>query len=432
MSADPKPVAMVCPACNSRYDEGGAFCSRDGTPLVKDPQSMQAPISSARCSPIAIASCGSSAKAAWGRSTRRSTSTSTSASRSSCCGPRSSRTPRRWRASVRRRGRRRRSATRTSSRSKISRRCRRAPSIWRWSILDGQSRSPSACARRPPLGFGEALDVILQVVGGPRRRARQGHRPPRHEAGEHLPGAEVRAPAREDPRLRHRQGVGRRRQPLADAHRGRSSERRTTCRRSRRSASRSIMRADIYSVGVIMYELFTGKVPFEAESFMGILTKHITTAPVPPRQVAPEREIPPAIEAVILRALAKEADERYQTMAELSARAGGDRERAGARGAAAAAGVAGAGAHLEAGCRRCCRRATSTPRPTPLPRPPSGAQRLSRRADGERPTPRGRRRRRSRRRRISRSPRCCVAAAAGAVVYVTRYAGADAAAAAAR
>src|ERR1700756_1350560 len=29
---------MVCPACNSRYDEGGAFCSRDGTPLVKDPQ----------------------------------------------------------------------------------------------------------------------------------------------------------------------------------------------------------------------------------------------------------------------------------------------------------------------------------------------------------------------------------------------------------
>src|SRR5207248_3232547 len=29
---------MVCPACNSRYDEGGAFCARDGTPLVRDPQ----------------------------------------------------------------------------------------------------------------------------------------------------------------------------------------------------------------------------------------------------------------------------------------------------------------------------------------------------------------------------------------------------------
>jgi len=41
VGADPKPVAMVCPACNSRYDEGGAFCSRDGTPLVKDPQAMK-------------------------------------------------------------------------------------------------------------------------------------------------------------------------------------------------------------------------------------------------------------------------------------------------------------------------------------------------------------------------------------------------------
>src|SRR5437879_1905042 len=33
---------MVCPACNSRYEEGGAFCSRDGTPLVKDPQAGKA------------------------------------------------------------------------------------------------------------------------------------------------------------------------------------------------------------------------------------------------------------------------------------------------------------------------------------------------------------------------------------------------------
>src|SRR5437016_10086 len=32
-------IQMVCPACNARYDEGGAFCARDGTPLVKDPDS---------------------------------------------------------------------------------------------------------------------------------------------------------------------------------------------------------------------------------------------------------------------------------------------------------------------------------------------------------------------------------------------------------
>jgi serine/threonine-protein kinase len=75
-------------------------------------------------------------------------------------------------------------------------------------------------------------------------------------------------------------------------------------------------RADIYSVGVIMYELFAGRVPFEAESFMGILTKHITTTPTPPRALAPE--MPELLETVILRAMAKEADERYQTMAELA------------------------------------------------------------------------------------------------------------------
>lgn len=77
------------------------------------------------------------------------------------------------------------------------------------------------------------------------------------------------------------------------------------------------LRADIYSVGVIMYELFTGRVPFEADSFMGILTKHITTAPQPPRQLAPDREIPEAVERIILRAMAKELAERYATMAEL-------------------------------------------------------------------------------------------------------------------
>ncbi len=78
-------------------------------------------------------------------------------------------------------------------------------------------------------------------------------------------------------------------------------------------------RSDIYSVGVIMYEAFTGRVPFEAESFMGILTKHITVQPTPPRQAAPDREIPDEMEAVILKAMTKEAADRYQSMAEVIA-----------------------------------------------------------------------------------------------------------------
>ncbi len=52
---------------------------------------------------------------------------------------------------------------------------------------------------------------------------------------------------------------------------------------------------------------------------MGILTQHITVQPTPPHQVAPDREIPGEIEAVILKAMAKEADERYQSMAEVIA-----------------------------------------------------------------------------------------------------------------
>ncbi|MFI5288220.1 MAG: protein kinase [Polyangia bacterium] len=76
-------------------------------------------------------------------------------------------------------------------------------------------------------------------------------------------------------------------------------------------------RTDIYSVGVIMYEVFTGRVPFEAESFMGILTKHITSEPRRPTEIAPERRIPQDVETIILRAMAKEAGDRFQTMAEL-------------------------------------------------------------------------------------------------------------------
>jgi eukaryotic-like serine/threonine-protein kinase len=76
-------------------------------------------------------------------------------------------------------------------------------------------------------------------------------------------------------------------------------------------------RSDIYSVGVIMYEVFTGRVPFEAESFMGILTKHITSEPRRPTEAAPDRQISDDVEHVIMRAMAKEPNDRYPTMGDL-------------------------------------------------------------------------------------------------------------------
>jgi serine/threonine-protein kinase len=77
-------------------------------------------------------------------------------------------------------------------------------------------------------------------------------------------------------------------------------------------------RADIYSTGVILYELATGRVPFKADSTIQILNQHISEAPERPTRVAPERRIPAALEATILRAMAKEPAERQASMAELA------------------------------------------------------------------------------------------------------------------
>jgi serine/threonine protein kinase len=74
-------------------------------------------------------------------------------------------------------------------------------------------------------------------------------------------------------------------------------------------------RVDIYAVGCILYQLLTGAVPFEAESFMGVLSKHMLEAPVAPRARNPA--IDPAVESVVLKAMEKDPARRFQTMREL-------------------------------------------------------------------------------------------------------------------
>ncbi len=73
-------------------------------------------------------------------------------------------------------------------------------------------------------------------------------------------------------------------------------------------------RLDVYAVGCIMYHMLTGSVPFTADSFMGILTKHLLEAPVPLRQRRPDLEIPADVEAVCLRALEKDRERRWPDM----------------------------------------------------------------------------------------------------------------------
>ena len=67
-------------------------------------------------------------------------------------------------------------------------------------------------------------------------------------------------------------------------------------------------RSDVYACGVVLFELFTGRLPFEGANPMDVLMKHLKQPPPRPRDVAPE--LPAALEALILACLAKEAGER--------------------------------------------------------------------------------------------------------------------------
>ena len=74
-------------------------------------------------------------------------------------------------------------------------------------------------------------------------------------------------------------------------------------------------RSDIYSFGVVMYELFTGKLPFDAEESISVVMQHINEEPTRPCEVNPD--ITPGIEAIILRAMCKEQRLRYASATEI-------------------------------------------------------------------------------------------------------------------
>src|SRR5215472_6363405 len=76
-------------------------------------------------------------------------------------------------------------------------------------------------------------------------------------------------------------------------------------------------RSDLYSLGVVLYELLTGKTPFEGDTPVEIAMKHLSNPPKPPSELRPD--IPPALDAVVLRALAKDPAERYQSADEMEA-----------------------------------------------------------------------------------------------------------------
>ncbi len=72
-------------------------------------------------------------------------------------------------------------------------------------------------------------------------------------------------------------------------------------------------RSDLYAVGVILYQLTTGLLPFDSDSAVGFATKHLTEEPEPPTMKRPEAKISPGMERLILRAMAKDPNDRPQT-----------------------------------------------------------------------------------------------------------------------
>ena len=69
--------------------------------------------------------------------------------------------------------------------------------------------------------------------------------------------------------------------------------------------------SDLYSIGVILYEALTGRVPFEGESAVAVAMKQVSETPQRPSSINPQ--VSPALDAVVMRALEKEPGQRFQS-----------------------------------------------------------------------------------------------------------------------
>jgi len=78
-------------------------------------------------------------------------------------------------------------------------------------------------------------------------------------------------------------------------------------------------RSDIYSLGIILYELLTGKLPFDAKQPIEYIQLHVNATPIPLSERRPSAEFPPGLERVVMMALAKKPEDRFASAAEFAA-----------------------------------------------------------------------------------------------------------------
>jgi tRNA A-37 threonylcarbamoyl transferase component Bud32 len=78
-------------------------------------------------------------------------------------------------------------------------------------------------------------------------------------------------------------------------------------------------RSDLYSFGIVMYEMVAGRAPFQATNPHGYILKHVTEKPLPISEINPAVKIPPKLESIIFRALEKSRDARYESAAAMAA-----------------------------------------------------------------------------------------------------------------